>query len=133
MLRLDVSKIQDLVTAAFTPALNEKFFLTNIRILHIEETQIDARGLRRLLKNLKQMVDLTELHLINLNTLDESMEVLASSLKKHKKLKVLDIRRDHLRARNFSALVPLLSTNKVITEVDISSAFISRDDMQSLW
>ena len=38
-----------------------------------------------------------------------------------------------MRKRDISALVPLLATNTVITEVDISSSTISKVNMQHLW
>ena len=61
------------------------------------------------------------------------MDVLAESIGKLKQLKVLDVRNNKLRTRDVSALVPLLSTNKTLQEVDISSAIISKKNMLHLW
>jgi len=79
------------------------------------------------------MPELKELHLINIDALEGVMDILSESLKKHKKVKVLDIRQTNLRTRDVSALVPMLSENKVITEIDISKAIISKKNMQHLW
>ncbi len=38
-----------------------------------------------------------------------------------------------MRTRDVSALVPLLSENKAIEHLDISSAVISKKNMQHLW
>ena len=46
---------------------------------------------------------------------------------------MLDLRNTRLRKREVGALVPLLSTNKVLQEVDISKAIISKKNMLHLW
>ena len=61
------------------------------------------------------------------------MDTLAASLRKHRRLKILDLRQGALRTRDVSSLVPLLTENKAIEELDISNAVISRKNMQHLW
>ena len=79
------------------------------------------------------MPELKELYLINIDALEGVMNVLADALKKHKKVKILNIRQTNMRTRDVSSLVPLLSVNKVISDLDISKAIISRTNMQHLW
>ena len=81
---------------------------------------IDDRATKRLSRKLKKMTLLEELHLVNIIKLEDYMETLANSLKKHKRLRILDLRQTELRTRDVSALVPLLSANKAIEELDIS-------------
>lgn len=89
-------------------------------ILHVENVAIDDRATKRLSRKLKKMTLLEELHLVNIIKLEDYMETLANSLKKHKRLRILDLRQTELRTRDVSALVPLLSANKAIEELDIS-------------
>ena len=88
--------------------------------LHVENVAIDDRATKRLSRKLKKMTLLEELHLVNIIKLEDYMETLANSLKKHKRLRILDLRQTELRTRDVSALVPLLSANKAIEELDIS-------------
>lgn len=89
--------------------------------------------MRRIVRNLRKMKNLKELHLVNLEALEPLMDTLAESITKHKYLKVLDLRQHTLRVRDVSALVPLMSTNHVIEEVIISDSTISKKNMQHLW
>jgi len=87
------------------------------------------------------MHSLEELHLIDLEELESVMGVLAKSIQNLDNLRVLDVHvspnfsNTKLRSRDVSALVPLLvgNTNKMLKEVDISPAIISKHNMLSLW
>ena len=46
---------------------------------------------------------------------------------------MLDVTNRKLRTRDVSALVPLLSSNRVLEEVNISEAVISKKNMLHLW
>ena len=48
--------------------------------------------MRRLLRCLRKMDNLEELHLVNLEELENQMDILADSIKTHKVLEVLDVR-----------------------------------------
>ena len=98
----------------------ENYALDQLLILHVENVAIDDRATKRLSRKLKKMTLLEELHLVNIIKLEDYMETLANSLKKHKRLRILDLRQTELRTRDVSALVPLLSANKAIEELDIS-------------
>lgn len=78
---------------------------------------------------------LEELHLIDLDELEHNMDVMVKSIDKLKELRILDVRNTKLRTRDVSALVPLLAgnSNKMLEEVDISRAIISKNNMLSLW
>ena len=65
--------------------------------------------MRRIVRNLRKMRTLNELHLVNLEALEPLMDTLAESIQKHKELKVLNLRQTTLRTRDVSALVPLLA------------------------
>ena len=49
-------------------------------------------SVKKILRSLKKMHSLEELHLVNLEPLEMLMGYLAESIKKHKFLKVLDLR-----------------------------------------
>ena len=97
--------------------------------LHIIDTPLDDKATKRLTRKLKQLKLLEELRMVNLVKLEDNMEALATSLRKHRRLKILDLRQSSLRTRDVSALVPLLTENKAIEELDISNAVISRKNM----
>ena len=61
------------------------------------------------------------------------MDVLVESIGRLKKLTVLDLTNTRIRTRNVSALVPLLSKNKVLQKVNISQSIISVKNMLHLW
>ncbi len=63
-----------------------------LKKLYIGETQLDDRATKRLTRKLKKMTLLEELHLVNIMKLEDHMETLAVSLRKLKKLNVLDLR-----------------------------------------
>ena len=89
--------------------------------------------MRRIVRNLRKMRTLNELHLVNLEALEPLMDTLAESIQKHKELKVLNLRQTTLRTRDVSALVPLLAQNHVLTDLDISNSTISKKNMMHLW
>jgi len=64
-----------------------------------------------MLRALKFMKGLEEIHLVNLEPLEELMGELAESVKKQKFLKVLDLRQNYLSKREVIKLVPLLKNN----------------------
>ena len=66
--------------------------LNNLRELHIEDSPLAPKPLRRLLRSLRKMMTLKTLRLVNLVELENFMECLTDSIKKHRTLKVLDIR-----------------------------------------
>ena len=61
------------------------------------------------------------------------MDVLGESIGRLKELTILDLTNTRLRKRNVSALVPLLSKNKVLQHVNISQSIISVKNMLHLW
>ena len=61
------------------------------------------------------------------------MDSLFESIGRLKELTVLDLTNTRLRTRDVSALVPLLSKNKVIQHVNIRQAIISKKNMLHLW
>ena len=89
--------------------------------------------MRRLVRGIRNMLNLTDLHLVNLIELEPLMDILAESIKGHKALRKLDLRQNNLRTRDVSFIVPLLKDNKVLEELDISNAVISKINMQHLW
>ena len=46
---------------------------------------------------------------------------------------MLDLRQNNLRTRDVTPLVPMLTNNKMIRVLDISTAIISKKNMQLLW
>ena len=67
------------------------------------------------------MRSLKELHFVNLTELEPLMGTLCKDINKfNKELKVLDLRQNHFRTRDVTPLVPMLTNNKVIRELDIS-------------
>ena len=102
-------------------------------MLHVEKINILALPLRRLIKSLKGLNQLTSLSIINIPELENLMDILGSSLHKHKTLKTLNIKQENMRTREIKALVPLLSNNSVLTNIDISRAIISQQNMTHLW
>ena len=87
-----------------------------------------------LLKSLKRMVVLREFHFINIPELEKRMRVLSKSLVKHKTLELLDIRQEHMRTRDISSLVEVLSQRETaLKKVNISKAIISQQNMAHLW
>ena len=80
------------------------------------------------------MHSLEELHLINLDELENNMNVMVKNIDKLEHLRVLDVR-NNMWKRDITALVPLLAnnSNKNLVEVDMSPAIISKNNMLSLW
>ena len=68
-----------------------------------------------------------------MDELESLMDVLADSIAKLKQITLLDVTNNTLRTRDVSALVPLLSKNKTLQEVNISQAIISKKNMLHLW
>ena len=89
--------------------------------------------MRRFLRSLRKMTSLKSLHLVNMEDLEPLMDVLTESIGKLKELTVLDVRNTKMRIRDVSSFVPLLSRNRVLQEVDISKAIISKKNMLHLW
>ena len=79
------------------------------------------------------MTELTELHLVNLEELENYMSELSDAVRVLKRLKVLNLRQSNLRTRKVGSLVPLLAESVNIETLDISSAFISKQNMIHLW
>ena len=70
----------------------DNYALDQLLILHVENVAIEDRATKRLTRKLKRMTLLEELHLVKIIKLEDHMETLANSLKKHKRLRILDLR-----------------------------------------
>ena len=108
-------------------------FMHKIRILHIQDIKLDARPTRNLIKQLRRMKDLQELHLVNLVSLEDQMHEFAHSIQNLKCLHDLNLRQTTIRTRKLDALVQMLMNNKSINRLDISDSIISKKNMIHLW
>jgi len=107
--------------------------LNRLRILHIEDIALGPKPMQRMLRVVRKLIDLEELHLVNLLELENFTEVLAGSLGSIKKLRVLDLRQANLWKRNVGALVPYLANNRTVLKLDVSKGIISKINMMHLW
>ena len=71
--------------------------------------------------------------MIDLNELENIMDVLSDSIGKLKHLNVLDVTNTKLRTRDVSALVPLITSNRTLQEVNVLESIISKKNMLHLW
>ena len=85
-----------------------------MKILHVEESQLNDKATRRLIRGVRKMDSLKELHLVNITKLESHMHMLADSVRNHKALEVLDVRQTNstnLYKRDVSSLVVMLAEN----------------------
>ena len=79
------------------------------------------------------MYSLKSLHLINLVELEPILDVLGENIRNLEHLTLLDLQNTLLKKRDIGSLVPLLTANKVLLEVNIRDAIISKKNMMHLW
>ena len=84
-----------------------------------------------MIRGVRNMLSLKELHLVNIEKLEPHMLTLADCVRTHKALEVLDVRQtqQNLYKRDVSSLVILLNENKVLKEIDISKSIVSKKNM----
>lgn len=78
---VDLSLVQDKIKDVFDPQLMNRTNF-NLQTLHIENSQMCNKTMRRFLRSLRSMHSLKNLHLVDLDELENLMDVLTESISK---------------------------------------------------
>ena len=89
----------------------------DLKSIHIENVNLNERGLKQMIIQCKRMKNLRELALIGVPGVANSMLQIEKSFKQHLSLELLDLRNNKLP--NFDSVVKILQNNKHISKINL--------------
>ena len=117
---------------SLTNLLQSKEHNIDLNVVHMENVNIDERGLKTIIKACKKMKGLKELRLINMHLgVGNSMQWVEKAFKRHPTLEILDLSNNDLK--DYCHVAKILEKNRCIKKVNVRGNDMNGDQFATIY
>ena len=116
---------------ALTNAMKDKENKIDLKVIYIENVNLNAKGIKHLIKHCKSMKKLQELALINIKGVDQAIEFIEKSFMHHKSLEILNVSGNDLP--DFDSIIEIMRHNRSVRHINIRGSKFSVEDLTPIW